>query len=237
MRLSSFRPQRKPPSFFRTVYDQTALDSCFYDLIHAPVSEQDKIEVGCLIQYFMILKNNGLMDLPIDITKHRQGEGPDFTLCDNTGLYGVEMTKVTTQDYQVWLKRRMNYRPIRDMSEFMEHRPEQRVAALAALRVMRKNFKIENYYASVPDMSACDLVLEEDGDTAMNEPVLMALVQEEMKKLRNQRFRRVSLLSGSVLYYAINTPDAKVLYAPEVRPVWLRPMRAVAAVGQPLGWH
>jgi hypothetical protein len=223
MRLSSLRPKLKPPLFFRTVYDEAALDSCFYDLIHAPVAEQDKIEVGCLIQYFMILKSHGLMDLPIDITKHRQGEGPDFTICDNTGLYGVEMTKVTTQDYQVWLKRRMNYRPIRDLNEFMEHRPEQRVAALAGLRVMRKNFKIENYYASVPDMAACDLVLEEDGDTAMNEHVLMALMQAELKKLRNQRFRRVSMISGSVLYYAINTVDAQVLYAPEVRPVWLRP--------------
>jgi len=80
-------------------------------------------------------------------------------------------------------------------------------------------------------------VLEEDGDTAMNEPVLMALVQEEMKKLRNQRFRRVSLLSGSVLYFAINTPDAKVLYAPEVRPVWLRPMRGIVGVTPPTGWH
>ncbi len=237
MRLSSFRPRRKPPLFFRTVYDQAALDDCFYDLIHAPVSEQDKIEVGCLIQYFMILKSNGLIDLPIDITKHRQGEGPDFTICDNTGLYGVEMTKVTTQDYQVWLKRRMNYRPIRDLSEFAENRPEQRVAALAGLRVMRKNFKIENYYASVPDMSACDLVLEEDGDTAMNEHVLMALMQEELKKLRNQRFRRVSMISGSVLYYAINTADAQVFYAPEVRPVWLKPLRAMVGVAPLVGWH
>ncbi len=237
MRLSSFRPKRKPPLFFRTVYDEAALDSCFYDLIHAPVSEQDKIEVGCLIQYFMILKSNRLIDLPIDITKHRQGEGPDFTICDNTGLYGVEMTKVTTQDYQVWLKRRKNYRPIHDMSEFMENRPEQRVAALSALRVMRKNFKIENYYASVPDMSACDLVLEEDGDTAMNEHVLMALVQAELPKLRNQRFRRISLLSGSVLYYAINTPEAQVLYAPEVRPVWLKPMRGMVGLTPPVGWH
>lgn len=227
--------QKRAPLFYRSVYDQEALDDCFYDLIHAPVPEQDKIEVGCLIQYFMILKSNGLMDLPIDITKHRQGEGPDFTICDTTGLYGVEMTKVTTQDYQVWLKRRMNYKPIRDMNDYMEHRPEQRVSALAGLRVLRKNYKIENYYASVPEMSACDLVLEEDGDTAMNEAVLMALVQAEIAKLRNQRYRRISLLSGSVLYYAINTPEAQVLYAPEIRPVWLKPMRGMATPS--IGWH
>lgn len=237
MRLRSFRPTRKPPLFYRTVYDEDALDSCFYDLIHAPVSEQDKIEVGCLIQYFMILKSNGIMDLPIDITKHRQGEGPDFTVCDGNGLVGVEMTKVTTQDYQVWLKRRKNYRPIRDMSEFMDHRPEQRVSELSGVRVMRKNFKIENYYASVPEMSACDLVLEEDGDTAMNEAVLMTLVRDELSKLRNQRFRRVSLLSGSVLYYAINTADAQILYAPEIRPVWLKPMRRMVGMNPPAAWH
>src|SRR5262249_44994867 len=149
---SPFRAKRKPPMFFRTVYDDSQLDDCFYDLIHAPMSEQDKIEVGCLIQYFMILKTHGLMDLPIDITKHRQGQGPDFTICDGGGLYGVEMTKVTTQDYQVWLKRRMNYKPIRDLNDYLEHRPEQRVAALAGYRVLRKNYKIENYYASVPEM-------------------------------------------------------------------------------------
>jgi hypothetical protein len=224
--------------FFRTVYDQAALDSCFYDLIHAPVSEQDKIEVGCLIQYFMILKTHGLIDLPIDIAKHRQGEGPDFTICDGNGLFGVEMTKVTTQDYQVWLKRRMNYRPIRDLSEFMHHRPEERVAALAGLRVLRKNYKIENYYASVPEMGACDLVLEEDGDTAMNEAVLMAKVQAEITKLRNQRYRYISMLSGSVLYYAINTPEAQVLYAPEIRPGWMKPSgRALLTAPATGSWH
>lgn len=226
MRLSSFRPRRNPPMFFRTVYDEEALDDCFHDLIHAKLSEQDKIEVGCLIQYFVILKAQRLISLPIDITKHRQGEGPDFTVCDNTGLFGCEMTKVTTQDYQVWLKRRMNYKPIRNLSDYLDGRPEQRVASLAAYRVLRKNYKIENYYASVPEMMACDLVLEEDGDTAMNEAVLMALMQEEFKKLRNQRFRRVSMISGSVLYYAINTSDAQVLYAPEVRPNWMRPSQA-----------
>lgn len=230
--------RNRPPLFFRTVYDQSALDDCFHDLIHAPVSEQDKIEVGCLIQYFMILKGQGLMNLPIDITKHRQGEGPDFTICSgNDGLYGVEMTKVTTQDYQVWLKRRMNYRPIRDLSEFMEHRPEQRVAALAGQRVLRKNYKIENYYASVPEMGCCDLVLEEDGDTAMNEGVLMALLQEEIAKLRNQRYRRISMLSGSVLYYAINTEDAQVLYAPQVKPVWMKPMKGMLLNSPSSGWH
>ena len=174
---------KRAPLFSRTVYDEHALDDCFHDLIHAKMAEQDKIEVGCLIQYFMILKTHGLIDLPVDINKHRQGEGPDFTVCDGSGLFGVEMTKVTTADYQVWLKRRMNYRPIRDMSEFMEHRPEQRVSTLAGTRVLRKNYKIENYYASVPEMGACDLVLEEDGDTAMNEAVLMAKMQAEIGKL------------------------------------------------------
>ena len=70
-------------------------------------------------------------------------------------------------------------------------------------------------------MMACDLVLEEDGDTARNESVLMALLQEEISRLRVQRYRRVSMLAGSVLYYAINTEDAEILYAPEIRPVWL----------------
>ena len=225
------------PLFSRTVYDEQALDDCFHDLIHARMADQDKIEVGCLIQYFMILKTHGLIDLPIDINKHRQGEGPDFTICDGGGLFGVEMTKVTTADYQVWLKRRMNYRPIRDMSEFMEHRPEQRVSALAGTSVLRKNYKIENYYASVPEMGACDLVLEEDGDTAMNEDVLMAKVQAEIAKLRNQRYRYISMLSGSVLYYAINTPEAQVLYAPEIRPVWLKPMRGLLTSPSAVGWH
>jgi hypothetical protein len=223
----------RPPLFYRTVYDAHALDDCFHDLIHARMPEQDKIEVGCLIQYFMILKSHGLMDLPIDIAKHRQGEGPDFTVCDGNGLFGVEMTKVTTADYQVWLKKRMNYKPIRDLSEYMEHRPEQRVSALSGQRVLRKNYKIENYYASVPEMASCDLVLEEDGDTAMNESVLMELMQREIASLRNQRYRRISMISGSVLYYAINTPDAEILYAPEIRPAWLKPQRAMLANS----WH
>lgn len=212
---------KRLPLFFRTVYDEDALDDCFHDLIHAPVSEQDKIEIGCLIQYFVILKSQGLMTLPVDITKHRQGEGPDFTICDGSGLIGAEMTKVTTADYQVWLKRRINYRPIRDLSAYEGNRPEQRVAALAGQRVLRKNYKIENYYASVPEMTACDLVLEEDGDCSLNEHVLMKLMQAEFARLRIQRYRRISMLSGSVLYYAINTPDAQILYAPEIRPVWL----------------
>ncbi len=227
---------KRAPLFSRTVYDEHALDDCFHDLIHAKMAEQDKIEVGCLIQYFMILKTHGLIDLPVDINKHRQGEGPDFTVCDGSGLFGVEMTKVTTADYQVWLKRRMNYRPIRDMSEFMEHRPEQRVSTLAGTRVLRKNYKIENYYASVPEMGACDLVLEEDGDTAMNEAVLMAKMQAEIGNLRNQRYRYISMLSGSVLYYAINTPEAQVLYAPEIRPVWLASRKGAIAAA-PRGWH
>lgn len=216
---------KSAPLFYRTVYDDDALDDCFADLIHAPLSEQDKIEVGCLIQYFMLLKNHRLIGLPLDITKHAQGQGPDFTVCDAGGLFGVEMTKVTTADYQVWLKRRRNYRPIRDLSDYLEHRPEQRVSALAGVRVLRKNYKIENYYASVPEMVHCDLVLEEDGDTAMNEAVLMTLLQDEIKRLRVQRYRRISMLSGSVLYYAINTQDAQILYAPEVIPHWLKSSR------------
>lgn len=231
------RLAKRPPLFYRTVYDEDALDDCFHDLIHARMPDQDKIEVGCLIQYFMILKSNGRMTLPIDITKHRQGEGPDFTVCDGSGLHGVEMTKVTTADYQVWLKRRLNYRPIRDLSAYMEHRPEQRVAALAGLRVLRKNYKIENYYASVPEMSECDLVLEEDGDCSMNETVLMDLLQREIVQLRNQRYRRISMLSGSVLYHAINTPQAEVLYAPEIRPAWLKPQRGIIGATLSGAWH
>lgn len=221
---------KRAPLFFRTVYDNDALDDCFHDLIHARMCEQDKIEIGCLIQYFMILKSHRLIGLPLDFTKHRQGQGPDFTVCDSSGLFGVEMTKVTTADYQVWLKRRRNYRHIRDVSDYMHHRPEQRVAELAGVRVLRKNYKIENYYASVPEMSQCDLVLEEDGDTAMNESVLMGLVQDEIKRLRIQRYRRISMLSGSVLYYAINTADAEILYAPEVIPAWMKSGRIVPSI-------
>ncbi len=221
------------PLFYRTVYDDDALDDCFHALIHAPMHDQDKIEIGCLIQYLIILKNHGLIDLPLDIAKHRQGQGPDFTLCAEEGLFGVEMTKVTTADYQVWLKRRMNYRPIRDLNEYLDYRPEQRVAALSGTRVLRKNYKIENYYASVPEMGACDLVLEEDGDTALNEQVLMEKLQEEIGKLRIQRYRRISMISGSVLYYAINTPEAQILYAPDIRPLWLKPQRSME---MPL-WH
>lgn len=228
---------KRCPLFSRTVYDEDALDDCFYDLIHARMNEQDKIEVGCLIQYFMILKSHGLFTLPIDITKHRQGEGPDFTICASDGLFGVEMTKVTTADYQVWLKRRKNYRAIKDINDYMEYRPEQRVGALAGLRVLRKNYKIENYYASVPEMTQCDLVLEEDGDTAMNENVLMDLLKDEIGKLRIQRYRRISMISGSVLYYAINTPEAAVLYAPDVRPGWLKMSRTLVAASPSEAFH
>ncbi len=85
---------KRCPLFFRTVYDEEALDDCFADVIHARLSEQDKIEVGCLIQYFLTLKSHGLVTLPLDLSKHRQGEGPDFTICaPEQGLYGVEMTK------------------------------------------------------------------------------------------------------------------------------------------------
>lgn len=215
--------KRRLPMFSRTVYDEAALDECFHDLIHARMCEQDKIEIGCLIQYFMILKTHGLIELPIDIRKHHQGHGPDFTLCCDDGLIGTEMTKVTTADYQVWLKKRLNYRPIRDLSHYTGHEPEKRVAELAGMRVLRKNYKIENYYASVPDMNACDLVLEEDGDAGLNEAVLMAMMQEKIAALRTQRYRRISMISGSVLYYAINTAEAMVLYAPDIRPVWLKP--------------
>jgi hypothetical protein len=95
------------------------------------------------------------------------------------------------------------------------------VAELAGMRVLRKNYKIENYYASIPDMNACDLVLEEDGDCSLSEQVLMAMMQEKIARLRNQRYRRISMISGSVLYYAINTDEAMVLYAPDIRPSWL----------------
>lgn len=222
----------QPPLFTRTVYDETALDDCFHELIHAPVAEQDKIEIGCLIQYFMILKHHGLMDLPVDFRKHRQGYGPDFTIISNEGITGAEMTKVTTQDYQVWLKKRLNYRPIRDLTHYSGFEPEKRVAELSAMRVLRKNYKIENYYASVPDMGACDLVLEEDGDCSLDERVLMAMLQEKIARLRIQRYRRISMISGSVLYYAINTEEAMVLYAPDIRPAWLQPPRAAARL-----WH
>lgn len=182
---------KRAPLFYRSVYDEQALDDCFSDLIHAQLSDQDKIEVGCLIQYFMILKAYGLFELPVDITKHRQGEGPDFTICGGDGLFGVEMTKVTTQDYQVWLKRRMNYRPIKDISQYMEHKPEQRVGELAQLRVLRKNFKIANYHASVKDMFACDLVLEEDGDCSLDIDVQMEVLQRYLMPIKNQKFRRI----------------------------------------------
>lgn len=214
---------KRAPLFSRTVYDEQALDDCFYDLIHARMCEQDKIEIGCLVQYFLILKHHGLMTLPVDINKHRQGEGPDFTICANEGLFGVEMTKVTTGDYQVWLKKRLNYRPIRDITEYTGNKPEQRVADLSGYRVLRKNYKIENYFASVPLMEKCDLVLEEDGDCSMDPAVLMALLQEQVSKLRIQRYRRISMISGSVLYYAINTSEAMVLYAPDIFPNWLKP--------------
>ena len=111
------------------------------------------------------------------------------------------------------------------------------MAALAGVRVLRKNYKIENYYASVPEMTSCDLVLEEDGDTALNESVLMALLQTEIAKLRNQRYRRISMLSGSVLYYAINTPEAEIMYAPEIRPNWLKPQRAMLITPPTGSWH
>jgi hypothetical protein len=228
---------KRAPLFYRSVYDDHALDDCFSDLIHAKLSDQDKIEVGCLIQYFMILKAYGIIELPIDITKHRQGEGPDFSICSNEGLFGVEMTKVTTQDYQVWLKRRMNYRAIKDMNDYLEHKPEQRVGELAQLRVLRKNFKIANYHASVKDMFACDLVLEEDGDCSLDIDVQMEVLQRYIAPVKNQKFRRISMISGSVLFYAINTPEAAILEAPESIPTWLRPQKVMLETPPSELWH
>lgn len=228
---------KRAPLFYRSVYDEQALDDCFSDLIHAKLSDQDKIEVGCLIQYFMILKAYGLFDLPIDITKHRQGEGPDFTICGNDGLFGVEMTKVTTQDYQVWLKRRMNYRSIKDINDYLEHKPEQRVGELAQLRVLRKNFKIANYHASVKDMFACDLVLEEDGDCSLDVDVQMEVLQKYIGQVKNQKFRRISMISGSVLFYAINTSEAQILEAPASIPEWLRPQKIMMGSAANELWH
>lgn len=228
---------KRAPLFYRSVYDEQALDDCFSDLIHAKLSDQDKIEIGCLIQYFMILKAYGLFELPADITKHRQGEGPDFSICSGEGLFGVEMTKVTTQDYQVWLKRRMNYRPIKDIQEYLDYRPEQRVGELAQLRVLRKNFKIANYHASVKDMMACDLVLEEDGDCSLDVEVQMEVLQRYILPVKNQKFRRISMISGSVLFYAINTPEAAILEAPASIPDWLRPQKVMLETPPSELWH
>lgn len=213
---------RSQPLFFRTIYDEDALADCFSELLSARLAEQDKIEIGCLVQYFLILKSHGLCQLPVDITKHRQGEGPDFSICDASGLFGVEMTKVTTRDYQIWLKRRMNYSPIRDIEDYLEFKPERRVADLSRIRVERKNYKITNYFASVREMDSCDLVLEEDGDCSLNSEVLLHLLRHKIGKVRYQRFRRISMISGSQLYYAINTNDACVLSAPETIPDWLK---------------
>jgi len=71
----------------------------------------------------------------------------------------------------------------------------------------------------------------------MNEQVLMGLLQREIQKLRVQRYRRISMISGSVLYYAINTPEAQVLYAPEIRPEWLKPNREMLITPPTLSWH
>lgn len=203
------------PLFFRSVYSEDEVDACFDELITSPMEEQDKIEVGCLIQYFAILKYHGLFSFPVDFIKNRQGEGPDFTIADESGIYGCEMTKVTTADYQVWLKKAMNYRRINNVGDYLNYRPEQRVSDLARVRVQKKNYKIMNYFASVPEMEHCDLVLEENGDCCMHTEVLMALLQEKIGKLRFQKFRIISMISGSVLYYAINTGDAAILNAPE----------------------
>ncbi len=229
---------KKRPLFYKSVFSHGELEQCFAELIHSPMNDQDKIEVGCLIQYFSILTHHGLFHLPVDLIKNRQGEGPDFTVC-NEAIFGVEMTKVTTQDYQVWLKKRLNYRPIRNMADYAEHRPEARVCDLAMLRVQRKNFKISNYLSAVKDMEYCDLVLEEDGDCGMDIEVLFDLLTTHIPRIKYQRFKRISMLSGSVLYYAINTPQATVLTAPELRPAWLKPgvARQILAMPQNLQWH
>lgn len=203
------------PVFFRSVYSEDEVDACFDELIHAPLDEQDKIEVACLIQYFAILKHHGLFSFPVDFIKNRQGEGPDFTICNNSGLFGVEMTKVTTADFQVWLKKSLNYRRINDVKDYQDYRPEQRVSDLAMIRVQKKNYKLPNYLGAVPEMQACDLVLEENGDCCLHTEILMELMQHKIAKLRFQKFRTISMISGSVLYYAINTADARILNAPE----------------------
>lgn len=203
------------PIFFRTVYSQAEVDQCFDDLIHAPLDEQDKIEVACLIQYFAILKFHNLFAFPVDFIKNRQGEGPDFTICNNDGVFGVEMTKVTTSDFQVWLKKRLNYRRINSVNDYLDDRPEQRVSDLAAIRVQKKNYKLPNYYAAVPEMSACDLVLEENGDCCMHTEILMELMRKKISALRFQKFRTISMISGSVLYYGINTEHPQILNGPD----------------------
>lgn len=206
---------QRRPVFYKTVYSQDELDDCFDDLIHSALCEQDKIEVGCLVQYFAILRHHGLLNLPIDFIKNRQGEGPDFTVVDNGGVTGVEMTKVTTADYQVWLKRNVNYRPIHSISDYSDDRPERRVADLAKVRVLKKNYKIFNYFAAVPEMQHCDLVLEEDGDCCMDPEVLMQLLQQRVRELPMQKYRTISMISGSILYYAINSSQPIILKAPE----------------------
>ncbi len=209
-----YTPQMRP-IFFRSVYSEKEVDACFDELIHASLEEQDKIEVACLIQYFAILKSHGLFSFPVDFIKNRQGEGPDFTICNDSGLFGVEMTKVTTSDFQVWLKKSLNYRRINDIKDYQDYRPEQRVSDLAMVRVQKKNYKLPNYYGAVPEMEACDLVLEENGDCCLHTEVLMELMQDKIAKLRFQKFRTISMISGSVLYYGINTADAAILRAPE----------------------
>ena len=206
------------PVFFRSVYSEDEVDDCFDELIAADMEEQDKIEVACLIQYFAILKYHGLFSFPVDFIKNRQGEGPDFTICNDAGMFGVEMTKVTTADYQVWLKRSLNYRRISSVNDYMDYRPEQRVSDLARIRVQKKNYKIQNYFASVPEMEHCDLVLEENGDCCMHTEVLMDLMQDKIAKLRFQKFRTISMISGSVLYYDINSKNPQILKAPEFIP-------------------
>ena len=194
------------------------MDSVFDELIASDLDEQDKIEVGCLIQYFAILKYHGLFRFPVDFIKNRQGEGPDFTICNDEGVHGCEMTKVTTADYQVWLKKSMNYRRIDSLQDYQDYRPEQRVSDLAAVRVQKKNYKLPSYFAAVPEMEFCDLVLEENGDCCMHTDILMELMQRKIATLRFQKYRTISMISGSVLYFAINTSHAQILKAPEFIP-------------------
>ncbi len=201
--------------FFRSIYSAQELQTSFEEIHTLPHSPQDRIETGCLHQYLAVLNYHDRVHFPLDIMKHFQGQGPDFTI-RNGAYFGVEMTKVTTQDYQVWLKSGLNYWPIQNMDEYVDTRAEHRVADLTMYRIKKKNYKLPLYKAAVPDMEYCDLVLEEDGNVCMNKGVLMDLLQRKVHTLKFQNFRTLSLISGSTLFYAFNTDDAAILNAPDM---------------------
>lgn len=205
----------KTPAFIRSVTSRDGLERSFESIESLPLEAHDKIEVGCLHQYLAVLAHHGRVHFPLVMFKHRQGQGPDFTI-RNGHYFGVEMTKVTTQDFQVWRKRGVNYWPIRSVEDYADYKPEQRVSDLAMVRIQKKNYKLPNYKAAEPEMEYCDLVLEEDGSCCMHPEVLMELLQKKVKKLKLQRFRTLSVISGSYLLYAFNTPDAEILHAPEL---------------------